>query len=189
MGAPLPRRSGNPPCPPPSRSPPVQAQFLNVKVLPLDSSRPFSVDRAMESSSNRSTPFTPETVSRCRATRVMRWPPVPQAAASLPWPYQSRPFCPCMGLAYLYAGRGRSSTEGGHFPAPVVGAFTNLGAAAPRGGPPARRGVPHFSREMGEKEGRGSAPGPRFFHSRSFPLAGFAVVISATVEGLFPPVC
>ena len=125
----------------------------------------------MESPSNRSTPFTPETVSRCRATRVMRWPPrFPRqplffhghtnpvlSVRVWVWPISMR-------------GEGRSSTEGGHFPAPVVGAFTNLGAQRP-GGPPARRG-PHFSREMGRKRA-GAPPLDPGFHSRSFPLAGF----------------
>ena len=76
-----------------------------------------------------------------------------------------------MGLAYLYAGRGRSSTEGGHFPAPVVGAFTNLGAQRP-GGPACPAGVPISPEKWGER-GPGLRPWTPVFHSRSFPLAGF----------------
>ena len=52
----------------------------------------------------------------------------------------------------------------------VGGSEAPLGRSAP-GAPPARRGSPFLPRN-GEKEGRGSAPGPRF-HGRSFPLAGF----------------
>ena len=76
-----------------------------------------------------------------------------------------------MGLAYLYAGRGGSSTEGGHFPAPVVGAFTNLGAQRP-GGPACPAGVPISPEKWGER-GPGLRPWTPVFHSRSFPLAGF----------------
>ena len=69
----------------------------------------------------------------------------------------------------------------------VGGALPGLGAQRPVA-PPARRGSPFLPRN-GEKEGRGSAPGPRFFiAARSHSLV-FAVVISATIEGLFPPVC
>ena len=55
-----------------------------------------------------------------------------------------------MGLAYLYAGREGNSTEGGHFPAPVVGAFTNLGAQRP-GGPACPAGVPISPEKWGER--------------------------------------
>ena len=66
-----------------------------------------------------------------------------------------------MGLAYLYAGRGGSSTEGRHFPAPVVGAFSNLGAQRP-GGPACPAGVPISPEKWGER-GPGASPlDPRF---------------------------
>ena len=76
-----------------------------------------------------------------------------------------------MGLAYLYAGRGGSSTEGGHFPAPVVGAFTNLGAQRP-GGPACPAGVPISPEKWGER-GPGLRPWTPVFHSRSFPTRWF----------------
>ena len=70
---------------------------------------------------------------------------------------------------------------------PVDGAEATLGRSAP-GGRRLRRGSPTFFEESRGKEHQGSALDPGFY-SRSFPLAGFGIVVFGTFEGLFPPVC
>ena len=88
-----------------------------------------------------------------------------------------------MGLAYLYAGREGNSTEGGHFPAPVVGAFSNLGAQRP-GGPADSGGGARLSLEkVGGKNTRGKPLDPIFIAARSHSLV-FGVVVFGTVVGL-----
>ena len=75
------------------------------------------------------------------------------------------------GTAYPSGGRGFSGASGRSAP----------------GAPPARRGSPFLPRN-GEKEGRGSAPGPRvFMAARSHSLI-FGIVVSGTAESLLLPV-
>ena len=69
----------------------------------------------------------------------------------------------------------------------VVGAFPVPRGAAPRG-PACPAGSPFLPRNE-EKEGRGSAPGPRVFMAARCHSLVFGAVVFGTVEGLFPPVC
>ena len=69
----------------------------------------------------------------------------------------------------------------------VGGSEAPLGRSAP-GAPPARRGSPFLPRN-GEKEGRGSAPGPRGSWPACCRSLVLGIVLSDPFEGLFPPVC
>ena len=77
--------------------------------------------------------------------------------------------CPALGGGLRTRRVGPGACLDGTLP---VGTSEATSRRSAPGAPPARRGSPFLPRN-GEKEGRGCAPGPRGFHSRSFPLAGF----------------